>query len=97
METMEVNIWDVIKIAGSLLTTVTGALIYLYMVHRRDYKRNSIQVSDLYKQYLEEQKQNVEKMTKVVSDNRYAVERLNDSVAQNTRMVDKLFEKINKR
>lgn len=98
---MEITFNDVYKISAAIIGPLVTAVVYMFLVNRRDNKRSSVEVKDLYKSFIQEQRETLKTVTSVVSDNRNALEKLSDmvdknteAIAQNTRITDKLFDKI---
>lgn len=101
MEAMEITFEDVYKISAAIIGPLVAAVVYMYLVNRRDSKKSSVEIRELYKTFIQEQKDNLRNVTSVITDNKNAVERLSDAVSKNTeaishnsRVVDKLFDKI---
>lgn len=101
MEAMEITFEDVYKISAAIIGPLVAAVVYMYLVNRRDSKKSSVEIRELYKTFIQEQKENLRNVTSVITDNKNAVEKLSEAVSKNTeaishnsRIVDKLFDKI---
>lgn len=94
MEAMEITFADVYKISMAIISPLVAAIVYMYLTKRRDDKRNSIEMKDLYRTMIAEQKENIRSLTEISRDSKNALENNTRATENSIKMMDKLFDRI---
>lgn len=102
MEIMEITFDQIITIVTSIITTLVTAVVAVYLISRRDNKKHSMETKELYKVFINDQKENIRSLTEIARDSKNALENNTRATESNTKatekntlMVDRLFDKIN--
>ena len=81
-------------LAIAILSVVMVALVAMYFIHRRDMKRNNVQIRQLYEGFIEAQKEDIQKITEIAQQSKQAIENNNRILDNNNDILREFIRKL---